>query len=153
MGVILTTQGEILNSLAGHSTGLASQQGTQKALIKQQRAVKIFRQLEESTTGPLRETTLRRLVDALMSLSDTFEFLDLYDESQAAMQEAQVIGEKARKEDSNSSLHQHHSTLSCTKSTMNARKDLDDHTPTLHVGSKIRLYGLQNQTLNGKRAA
>ena len=94
LGVILTTQGEILNSLAGHSAGQASQQGTQIALIKQQRAVKIFRQLEESTTGPLRETTLRRLVDSLISLSDTFEFLDLYDESQAAMQEAQVIGEK-----------------------------------------------------------
>jgi tetratricopeptide (TPR) repeat protein len=153
LGVILTTQGEILNSLAGHSTGLASQQGTQIALSKQKRAVQIFRQLEESTIGPLRETTLRRLVDSLISLSDTLEFLDLYDESQAAMQEAQVIGEKARREDSNSPLHQHHSTHSCTKSTMNARKDLDDHTPTLHVGSKIRLYGLQNQTLNGKKGS
>jgi hypothetical protein len=90
-------------------------------------------------------------VDSLISLSDTLEFLDLYDESQAAMQEAQVIGEKARREDSNSPLHQHHNTHSCTKSTMNARKDLDDHTPTLHVGSKIRLYGLQNQALNGKK--
>ena len=36
---------------------------------------------------------------------------------------------------------------------MNARKDLDDHTPTLHVGSKIRLYGLQNQSLNGKKGS
>ena len=36
---------------------------------------------------------------------------------------------------------------------MNARKDLDDHTPTLHVGSKIRLYGLLNQTLNGKKGS
>ena len=135
------------------SAGQASQQVTQIALIKQQRAVKIFRQLEENSTGPLRKTTLRRLSDSLISLSDTFESLDLYDESQAAMQEAQEIGEKARREDSNSPLHQQHSTLSCTKSTMNARKDLDDHTPTLHVGSKIRLYGLQNQTLNGKKGS
>ena len=105
LGVILTTQGEILNSLAGHSTGQASLQGTQTALIKQQRAVNIFRQLEESITGPLRELTLRRLVDSLISMSDTLEFLDLYDESQAAMQEAQEIGEKARREDSNSPPH------------------------------------------------
>jgi tetratricopeptide (TPR) repeat protein len=158
LGVILTTQGEILNSLApGKPTrlgpGLDSQQGTQIALSKQQRAVQIFRQLEVNTIGPLRETVLRRLVDSLISLSDTLEFLDLYDESQAAMQEAQVIGEKARKENSNSPLHQRHNTLSCTKSTMSARKDLDDHTPTLHVGSKIRLYGLQNQTLNGKKGS
>ena len=33
LGVILTTQGEILNSRAGHSTGQASLQGTQTALI------------------------------------------------------------------------------------------------------------------------
>jgi tetratricopeptide (TPR) repeat protein len=153
LGVILTTQGEILNSLAGHSTGLVYQQGTQIALSKQQRAVQIFRQLEESTIGPLRETVLRRLVDSLISLSDTFEYLDLYDASRAAMQEAQGIGEKARREDSNSPLHQHHTYLSCTKFTMNARKDLDDHTPTLHVGSKVRLYGLLNQTLNGKKGS
>jgi len=36
---------------------------------------------------------------------------------------------------------------------MNARKELDDHTCTLHVGSKIRLYGLLNQTLNGKKGS
>ena len=138
---------------ARHSTGQASLQGTQTALIKQQRAVNIFRQLEESITGPLRELTLRRLVDSLISMSDTLEFLDLYDESQAAMQEAQEIGEKARREDSNSPLHQQQSTHSCTKATMNARKDLDDHTPTLHIGSKIRLYGLRNQTLNGKKGS
>ena len=33
---------------------------------------------------------------------------------------------------------------------MNARRDLDDHTPTLHIGSKIRLHGLTNQAFNGK---
>ena len=34
---------------------------------------------------------------------------------------------------------------------MDARRELDDHTSTLHVGSKIRLHGLVNQTLNGKK--
>ena len=34
---------------------------------------------------------------------------------------------------------------------MDARRELDDHTSTLHVGSKIRLHGLLNQTLNGKK--
>ena len=67
------------------------------------------------------------------------------------MQEAQEIGEKARREDSTSPLHQHQKTYACTKATMNARKELDDHISTLHVGSKIRLYGLLNQTLNGKK--
>jgi len=33
---------------------------------------------------------------------------------------------------------------------MDARRELDDHTSTLHVGSKIRLHGLLNQTMNGK---
>ena len=130
LGVILTTQGEVLNSLAGHRTGQASLLGTQTALNKQQRAVKIFRQLEETITGPLRELALRRLVDSLISMSDTLEFLDLYDESQAAMKEAQEIGEKARREDSTSPLHQHQKTHVCTKATMNARKELDDHTST-----------------------
>jgi len=32
---------------------------------------------------------------------------------------------------------------------MDARRELDDHTSTLHVGSKIRLHGLINQTMNG----
>jgi len=36
---------------------------------------------------------------------------------------------------------------------MIASKQLDDHTSTLHVGSKIRLYGLLNQTLNGKKGS
>jgi len=34
---------------------------------------------------------------------------------------------------------------------MDARRELDDHTSTLHIGSKIRLHGLLNQTLNGKK--
>jgi len=86
-------------------------------------------------------------------MSDTLEFLELHDESHVAIQEAQEIGEKARREDSTSPLHQHQKTYACTKATMNARKELDDHTSTLHVGSKIRLYGLLNQTLNGKKGS
>ena len=34
---------------------------------------------------------------------------------------------------------------------MDASRELDDRTSTLHVGSKIRLHGLLNQTLNGKK--
>jgi len=34
---------------------------------------------------------------------------------------------------------------------MDASRELDDRTSTLHVGSKIRLYGLLNQTINGKK--
>ena len=34
---------------------------------------------------------------------------------------------------------------------MDARRDLDDHTPTLHIGSKIRLHGLTNQAFNGEK--
>ena len=39
----------------------------------------------------------------------------------------------------------------CTKDTMDAKRELDDHTSTLHVGSKIHLHGLLNQALNGKK--
>jgi len=34
---------------------------------------------------------------------------------------------------------------------MNARRDLDDHTPTLYIGSKIRLHGLTNQAFSGEK--
>jgi len=50
-----------------------------------------------------------------------------------------------------SPLHLDQQVCACTKSTMDARRELDDHTSTLHVGSKIRLHGLFNQTLNGKK--
>jgi len=154
LGVILTTQGEVLNKQRqSHITGQTSLLETHTALSKQQRAVKIFRQLEETTTGPLRELTLRRLMESLISMTDTLELLELYDESQVAMLEAQVIGEKARRENSTSPLHRHQQTCACTKATMSARKELDDHTSTLHVGSKIRLYGLLNQTLNGEKGS
>ena len=34
---------------------------------------------------------------------------------------------------------------------MDARRDLDDQFPALHIGSKIRLHGLTNQAFNGKK--
>jgi len=78
LGVILTTQGEVLNKQSQfHMT----------VLSKQQRAVKIFRQIKETTSGPLRELTLRRLMESLISMSDTLELLELYDESHVAMLE------------------------------------------------------------------
>jgi len=122
-------------------------------LGKQQRAVEIFRQLEETTTGPLRELTLRRLMESLISMTDTLELLELYEESQVAMLEAQDIGNRAQRENSTSPLHLHQQICACTKATMIARKELDDHTSTLHVGSKVYLYGLLNQTLNGKKGS
>jgi len=67
------------------------------------------------------------------------------------MQEAQVIGKRAQSENNTSSLHLHQQICASTKDTMDARRELDDHTSTLHIGSKIRLHGLLNQTLNGKK--
>ena len=70
-----------------------------------------------------------------------------YLESKAAIAEARAIGNRALGEDSTCQLHLHQSIAACTKHTMDVRRDLDDHTPTLHIGSKIRLHGL----LNGKK--
>jgi len=85
-------------------------------------------------------------------MADTLETLELYEESQAAIQAAQAIGQKGKSEDNTSHLHLHQRIDACTKNTMDARRGLDDHTSsTLHVGSKIRLHGLINQTLNGKK--
>jgi len=154
LGVILTTQGEVLNKQGQlHRTGQTSLPETRTALGKQQRAVKIFRLLEETTTGPLRELTLCRLMESLISMTDTLELLELYEESQIAMLEAQDIGKRAQRENSTSPLHLHQQICACTKATINARKELDDHTSTLHVGSKIRLNGLLNQTLNGNKGS
>jgi len=86
-------------------------------------------------------------------MADTLETLELYEESQAAIEEAQVIGNRALSEDNTSQLHLHQSIAGCTKHTMDARRDLDDHTLTLHIGSKIRLHGLTNQALNGKKGS
>jgi len=84
-------------------------------------------------------------------MADTPETLELYEESQTAIKEAQVIGNRALSEDNTSQLNLHKSIAACTKHTMDARIDLDDHTPTLHIESKIRLHGLTNQALNGKK--
>jgi len=84
-------------------------------------------------------------------MADTLENLELYEESQVAMQEARVIGKRAQNENITSPLHLHQQICACTKDTTDARRELDDHTSTLHVGSKIRLHGLLNQTLNGKK--
>ena len=84
-------------------------------------------------------------------MADTLETLELYEESQAAIQEAQAIGKRALSEDNTSHLHLHQRIATCTKNTMDARRELDDHTSTLHIGSKIRLHGLINQTLNGRK--
>jgi len=142
LGVILTTHGEILN-IPDQSTP----EDIHHALDKQQRAVAIFRQLEQTTIGPLREQTLR----ALLAMADTLEGLELYKESQEAMRESQVIGKRAQIENNTSSLHLHQQRAASTKETMDARRELDDHTSTLHVGSKIRLHGLINQRMNGKK--
>jgi len=93
-----------------------------------------------------RERILRRLVESLFSMADT----ELHKESQEAMQEAQTIGKIAQLENLPSSLHQHQQIFASTKETMTARRDLDQHTSTLHVGSKICLHGLLNQKMNGK---
>jgi len=84
-------------------------------------------------------------------MADTLEFLELYEESQVVMQEARGIGKRAQNENITSPLQLHQQICACTKDTMDARRELDDHTSTLHVGSKIRLHGLLNQTLNGKK--
>jgi len=149
LGVILTTHGEILNRRDQLQISDQTTPGdNHTALDKQQRAVIIFRQLEQTTSGPLREQTIRKLMETLVSMADTLENLELYKESQVAMQEAQVIGKRAQSENDTSSLHLHQQICACTKDTMDARRELDDHTSTLHVGSKICLHDLLNQTLN-----
>jgi len=86
-------------------------------------------------------------------MTDTLDLLELCEESQIAMLEARDIGKRAQRENTTSPLHLHQQICACTKATMIARKELDDHTSTLHVGSKIRLHGLLNQTLNGKKGS
>jgi len=92
-------------------------------------------------------------MESLISMTDTLELLELYEESQMAMQEARDIDKRAQMENITSPLHLHQQICACTKATMVARRELDDHTSTLHVGSKIRLHGLLNQTLNGKKGS
>jgi len=101
LGIILTTHGEIV-------TLDATLEETHSALDKQQRAVATFRQQEQSIKGPSRESTLRKLMEALISMADTQEKLECYPESQEAMRESQVIGERAQFENNNSPLQLHH---------------------------------------------
>jgi len=143
LGVILTTQGEILN-IPGHSTP----ENVRSALDKQQRAVAIFRQLKLTTIGPLRAQTLRNLMEALLAMADTLEELELYKESQEAMRESQVIGKRAQFENKTSPLYLLQQIAASTKETMDARRELHNHTSTLHVGGKIHLHGLINQKMN-----
>ena len=152
LGVTLTIHGEVLNRRAQlHIPGQSTPGDSRAALEKQQKAVRIFSQLECSISGPLRESTRRKLMETLISMADTLETLELHEESQAAIKEAQVIGNRALGEDNTSQLQLHQSIAACTKRTMDARRDLDDHTPILHIGSKICLHGLTNQALNGKK--
>jgi len=78
-------------------------------------AVVIFRQLEQTTIGLLRERILRRLVESLFSMADTLENLELHNESQEAMQDAQIIGKRAQLENLTCSLHQHKQKLPALK--------------------------------------
>ena len=140
LGVILTTHGEILNRRDQLQTSDQTTPGDgHTALDKQQRAVRIFRQLEQTISGPLREQTLCKLVESLISMADTLENLELYEEPQVAMQEAQVIDKRAQSENNTSPLHLHQQICSCTKDNMDARRELDDHTSTLHIGSACKL--------------
>jgi len=90
-------------------------------------------------------------MEALISMADTQERLELYTESQEAMRESQDIGERAQNKNNTSPLHPHHSIAASTKEMMDTRRELDDHTSTIHVGSKIRLHGIINKTLNWKK--
>jgi len=88
-------------------------------------------------------------MESLMYMADTLKNLEIYAESQVAMQEARVIGKRAQNENITSPLHLHQQICACTKDTMEARRELDDHASTLHVRSKILLHGLLNH--NGKQ--
>ena len=64
-------------------------------------------------------------------MADTLDTLELHAESKTAIAEAQAIGRRASGEDSTCQLHLQQSIDACTKYTMDARRDLDDHTPTM----------------------
>ena len=143
--VILTMQGEILIK-AKTATPEDRRRGLEKLLM----AVEIYRRLSQTTAGMGRERILRRFVESLFFLADTFENLELHAESQGALQEAQSIVKISQMETLPSSLHQHQQGFASIKETKNARRDLDQHTSTLHVGSKICLHGLLTQGMNGR---
>jgi len=106
--VTLTIHGEVLNRRAQlHTPGQNITCDSRAALEKQQKAVRIFSQLECSISGPLLISTRRKLMETLTSMADTLETLELHTESQAAIAEARVIGNRALGEDSTSQLHLH----------------------------------------------
>jgi len=152
LGVTFTVHGEALNRLALlHAPGQGRPRESRVALDKQQTAVRIFSQLEGSSQGPLLNTIRCKLMATWTSMADTLDTLDLHAESKTAIAEARAIGHRASGEDSTCQLHRQQSIDACTKHTMDARMDLDDHTPTLHIGSKICLHGLINQAMNGRQ--
>jgi len=152
LGVTLTIHGEVLNRQAQlHAPGQRMTSDSRVALGKQQTAARIFSQLERFSPGPPLSTIRRKMIETWTSMADTLETLEFHAESKTAIAEARAIGYRASGEDSTCQLHLHQSIAACTKHTMDARRDLDDHTPTLHIGSKIRLHGLIKQALNGKK--
>jgi len=151
LGVTFTVHGEVLSRLALlHAPGQRRTRDSRVALEKQQTAVRIFSQLECSSRGPLLNTIRYKLMATWTSMADTLDTLELHAESKTAIAEARAIGHRASGEDSTCQLHRQQSIDASTKHTMDARRDLDDHTPTLHIGSKIRLHGLINQAMNGR---
>jgi len=109
LGVTLTIHGEVLNRQAQrHTPGQSRISDSRAALEKQQKAVRIFSQLERSISGPLLSSTRRKLMGTLTSMADTLETLELDTESQAAIAEARVIGNRAlaAPPSVNSRLHQ-----------------------------------------------
>ena len=152
LGVTLTVHGEALHRLAlFHAPGQRRSRDSRAALEKQQTAVRIFSHLECSSLGPPLNSIRRKMMMTWTYMADTLDTLELHAESKTAIAEARAIGHRASGEDSTCQLHLQQSIDACTKHTMDARRDLDDHTPTLHTGSKIRLHGLINQAMNGRQ--
>ena len=76
LGVTLTIHGEVLNTLAQlHTPDQSITSDSRAALEKQQKAVRIFSQLERSISGPLLNLTRRKLMETLISMADTLEIL------------------------------------------------------------------------------
>ena len=79
LGVTLTIHGEVLNREAQrHTPGQSRIRDSRAALEKQQKAVRIFSQLERSISGPLLSSTRRKLMETSTSMADTLETLELH---------------------------------------------------------------------------
>jgi len=79
LGVTLTIHGEVLNRRAQlHTPGQSITSDSRAALEKQQKAVRIFSQLERSISGPLLSSTRRKLMETSTSMADTLETLELH---------------------------------------------------------------------------